>query len=119
MSFRIAEKQAKKSPFNRHKLGAVIVKGNRVLSTGYNEIRFSKYTGTNTVHAEESAIIKLLKARRLHDLVGSTLYVTRFTPGGAIALSKPCERCIRLIRSVGISTVLHTTDEGVEKICMD
>lgn len=61
MSFRIAEKQAKKSTFEKHKLGATIVKGHRVLSTGYNEIKYSGITRFSTVHAEEAAILKLLK----------------------------------------------------------
>ena len=108
--FRIASKQAKKSSFMQHRLGAVIVKGNRVLSTGYNAIRYSKELRNSTVHAEEAAILKLLKAKRFEDLAGSTLYVTRFTKGGRIGLAKPCVRCRDLINSVGISKVHYSTD---------
>lgn len=112
MSFRMAEKTALNSPFVQHRLGAVVVKGGRVLSTGYNEVRYTRELGKPTLHAEQAAILKLLKQRRLSDLIGATLYVTRFTRGGAIGNSRPCTDCQELIRSVGIKEVHYTTDEG-------
>jgi len=108
MSFRIAEKEARKSPHNQHKLGAVITKGGRILSTGYNELRPSKIIGTPTLHAEASAILKLLKSRRMGDLVGATLFVTRFTRGGAVGLARPCSKCMDLINSCGIRRVIYS-----------
>ena len=113
MSFRIAEKQARKSTFEKHRLGAAIVKGNRVLATGFNEIRYSDITKQSTVHAEESAIIQLLKSNRLHDLLGSKLYVTRFTKAGSVACSRPCSRCLALMRSVGISRMFYIGRDGM------
>ena len=112
MSLRIASKVAKKSPHTQHKLGAVIVKGHRILSTGYNEIRYSRFTKSPTLHAEASAILKLLKENRLGDLAGSTIYVSRFTRGGRIGLAAPCSACHSLIRSVGITRVVYTLDGG-------
>jgi len=108
MSFRIASKEAKKSKHKQHRLGAVIVKGGRILSTGFNEIRPSSLLKTNTLHAEASAILKLLKKNKFSDLAGSTMYVTRFTRGGNVGLSKPCQHCTDLIRSVGISCVNYS-----------
>jgi cytidine deaminase len=115
MSFRIAEKQAKKSTFLKHRVGAVIVKGGRVLSTGYNEIRYSGVLDQTTVHAEESAILKLLKDGYQKHLVGSTLYVTRFTRAGALGCSLPCSRCSDLIKSVGISLVHYLDLDGLPR----
>lgn len=112
MSFRIAAKTAKQSPHKQHRLGAVIVKGHRILSTGYNEIRYSKTIGKNTLHAEASAIKQLLDRRALVDLVGSDLYVTRFTRGGVVGMAKPCESCMALITSVGIRRIYYTQDGG-------
>ena len=109
MSFRVASKEAKKSPHKQHKLGAVVEKGGRILSTGFNELRPSSVTKTPTLHAEASAILKLLKKRRLHDLFGADLYVTRYTRGGSVGLARPCVACMDLIRSVGISHVHYTT----------
>lgn len=111
MSFRIANKLANKSTFLKHRLGAVIVKGNRVVSTGYNEIRYSSITRRTTVHAEESAIIKLLR-KNSSLLVGSELFVTRFTKAGSTGCSRPCSRCMALIQSVGIASISFINEEG-------
>lgn len=112
MSFRIAEKQALKSKYLKHRVGAVIVKGDRILSTGYNQIRPSKLLGVNTLHAEAAAVLSLLKQRRFHDLLGSTCYVTRFTRGGNLGLARPCESCVSILRSVGVSSVMFSADEN-------
>lgn len=112
MSFRVAAKEAVKSQHKQHKLGAVIVKNGRVLATGFNSLRPSSLLKTQTLHAEAAAILKLLKERRLHDLAGSEIYVTRFTKGGAIGLSRPCHNCMSLIRSVGICKIHYTTASG-------
>lgn len=105
VSFRVAAKEAVKSQHKQHKLGAVIVKGGRILSTGFNSLRPSSLLKTHTLHAEAAAILKLLKERRLHDLAGSEIYVTRFTRGGAVACSKPCSACMDLIKAVGIKRI--------------
>lgn len=112
MGFRIAEKQALKSPFLKHRVGAVIMKGSRVLSTGFNSIGYSKLSKRPTRHAEAAAIIKLLQEGRLSDLAGSVLYVTRFTKSGTLSCAKPCSHCEELIRSVGISKVFYTDFNG-------
>lgn len=115
MSFRLAEKQAKKSPFLKHRVGAVIMKGSRVLSTGFNSIRYSKVSKQPTSHAEAAAICKLLKDGRLADLCGSDLYVTRFTKSGSVSCARPCSSCEQLIRSVGIRKVFYTDFDGQTK----
>lgn len=108
----MASRQALKSDFEQHRVGAVIVKGSRILATGFNSRRYAKLIGTNTLHAEASAVLKLLKQRRLHDLVGAEIYVTRYTKGGAVGMARPCLHCYALIRGVGISKVHYTTDYG-------
>lgn len=112
MSIRRALIEAKKSTFLPHRVGAVITKGHRVLSTGYNSRQASGILGTCTRHAEASAILKLLKEKRLNDLVGATLYVTRFKRSGVVGLAKPCQECQQLIKSVGISTICFTDNFG-------
>lgn len=108
---KVACKTAECSTFNRHRLGAVIVRGHRVMSVGSNSIRYSKEIGKSTLHAEEAAIIKMLKSSRQHQLIGADLYVSRVRPNGSIGLAKPCDRCMDLIQSVGISRVFYTTNE--------
>lgn len=109
---RLANKEAKKSNFYRHRLGAVIVKGNRVLSVGHNDIRYTKEFRNPTLHAEEAAILKLLKAKRGAELVGSDIYISRMRANNLCGLSKPCDRCFALIRAVGMDHVHYTTNEG-------
>lgn len=112
MSFRMAGKAACLSPFKQHRVGAVVVKGGRVLSTGYNEIRWTQRFQKENVHAEEAAIVKLLTAGRPSSLVGADIYVSRFTRGGSIGLAKPCLNCQHLIRSVGIRRAYYTCSDG-------
>ena len=114
-----ASRVASESVFHRARIGAVIAKGSRILSSGYNRIGYSKYLPNRpypeSIHAEEAAILKLLRERRLRDLAGSTIFVSRINRSGACRLSKPCRNCQDLIRSVGIKRVVYTTDTGVEE----
>ena len=112
MSFRIAFKEALKSEFKQHRVGAVIVKGNRILSTGFNKYGYDSVTRRPTMHAEAAAILKLLKRRKLSDLAGSEIYITRYTRGGRVGLARPCPDCSELIHSCGIHKVHYTTDDG-------
>lgn len=109
---RMAAKAAFKSSFKQHRVGAVIVKGGNILSTGFNSRQPSKLLGTYTRHAEASAILALLKDRRLSDLAGSDIYVTRYTAGGVCSMARPCPSCYKLIRSVGISHIFYTDKLG-------
>lgn len=112
MSMRSAAKAALKSTHRQHRMGAVIVKGGNILATGYNTMQPSSLLKTATRHAEAAAILKVLKEGRQHDLVGADIHVFRFTRGGRIGLARPCPQCSTLLRSVGISKVHYTTDEG-------
>lgn len=109
---RSAAKAAQKSKVSQHKLGAVVVKSGNILSSGFNQLRYTKEMGRPTLHAEEAAILKLLKDGRLHDLAGSEIFVSRFTKGGRVGMARPCSTCSSLIESVGISRVSYTTDFG-------
>jgi deoxycytidylate deaminase len=109
---RLATKHASKSSYY-FRLGAVIVKGNRVLSTGHNSISHCHVNDfKNSRHAEMDAILKLIKKQDgLSSLAGSTLYVSRITKTG-VGLAKPCIKCLNLARSVGVKEVIYTTDNN-------
>ena len=112
---RLAQKQAQKSIFRRARMGAVVAKGERILSQGCNEIRYNKYIKRlypESVHAEQAAIAKLLASRKLHDLIGATIYVCRIGRNGLPRLAHPCITCDNLIRAVGIKRVVFTTHAG-------
>ncbi len=110
---RLANKEATKSRFY-FRLGAVIVKGNRVLSTGHNRIGYCELNDFKcSKHAEMDAILKLLrKTKGLSSLSGSTIYDSRINHKGETLLAKPCKKCFALIQSVGIKRVIYTTNHN-------
>ena len=111
---RIAIKVANESKFRRARVGAIVAKGERILSSGYNHIGNNSVVYgrpyPESVHAEVAAITKLLREQRLEDLVGATIYVTRIDRGGRVRMAKPCNYCMELIKSVGIRKVVYTTN---------
>lgn len=119
----IAEAVAARADCTRRTIGAIIVKGDRIVSTGYNGApsgkpgcltagacprgRMDKMevapgssydTGSGAciaLHAEQNAILRAgLECR------GSVLYIT----------DEPCDGCARLIEGSGISRVVFPED---------
>lgn len=128
----IAYAVAKKSPCLKKMYGAVIVKNNEIISTGYNgpprgeehcktcskahidaqghEKDFPEYLSCRAVHAEMNAIISA--ARR--DMIGSTLYLAGwdvYWQTAKMMNPEPCKICERLIKNAGIKQVI--TEKGV------
>lgn len=105
----LATKRARQSVF-KQQVGAVLVKGGRVISTGYNQLR---YTSSKTprrheqsLHAEQACI---LRAPHNTDFKGSILFISRVTKDGKHALAKPCPFCTALLKSLSIKKVVYTT----------
>ncbi len=96
-----------RSPSERLKVGAVIVKHNRILSAGYNgfpagvpHISIMKDTHEqNTIHAEQNAICDVGR-RGGTKLFGSTIYITHY----------PCINCCKSIIASGIKKVKYHKD---------
>lgn len=101
---RLAEKMALHGEHPLHKVGAVIVKGNRIVSLGFNKQKTSpRSTHPHfSIHAEMDAIFK---ARE--DLSKATIYVSRMAKSGP-RLSKPCNACQQMLNAVGIRNVFHS-----------
>lgn len=106
--------QAVTAPHSQWRVGAVIVRGGSVLSTGVNRYRNhpSKVMSLEGVsyHAEEVAI------RRAGNVAGATIYVARMTRSGYIGMAKPCERCQEMLDEYGIRTAIWTTPTGWGKM---
>ena len=123
----IAAAVAARSTCLRRQYGAVIVKNDMIISTGYNGSargwinccdlgecwretngipHGEQYEKCKAVHAEANAIIS---ASRL-DMMGATLYLAGFEDGKRIPNPKPCQMCERLIENAGIINVV--TNEG-------
>ena len=124
----IAEAVAKRSTCLRRQYGAVIVKNDEIISTGYNGAprgetnccergecwralnnipHGEKYEACVSVHAEQNAIISASRS----EMIGATLYLVGFEDGRKMPPEdvKPCDICRRLIKNAGILRVI--TDE--------
>ena len=121
----IACSVAKRSTCLRRLYGAVIVKDDEIISTGYvgaprgrancsdlqrcirQELhinRGERYELCRSVHAEANAIISA--SRR--DMLGATIYLAGFeaASGELIAQANSCSMCKRMIINAGIETVV-------------
>jgi dCMP deaminase len=107
-----AERFAQLSSAVRLKVGAVVVKDNRIISIGYNGMpsgwtneceniiqhsddTITTVTKDEVIHAEANAIIKL--ARDGESGNGASLFCTH----------APCIHCAKLIHGAGIKTVYY------------
>jgi deoxycytidylate deaminase len=91
------------------RVGAVLVKSGRVLSTGVNRYRndpsMVEVEGVS-YHAEEVAL------RRAGNTHGATIYVARITRSGKIGEARPCKRCQALLLEHGVNTAVWTEPTG-------
>ena len=104
---------AKSNARNTH--GAVVVKGGRVLGTGWNKNRNNptivspEHIKTDcSYHAEEVAI----REAGEDNVRGAIIYVARINKNGEDRDSKPCPRCNLLIKQAGIKRVIFTMEAG-------
>ena len=111
---------------------AAIVRGNRVISFGYNKLKthpFQAKYGRNEesifLHAEIAAIKNALKVLDVEDLSKCDLYIVRVkrpkprSKKYVWGLSKPCEGCMRAIIEFGIRRVIYSTDTHNEWKTLD
>ena len=132
----LAEVVSERSTCIRRHYGAVIVKDDEVISTGYvgaprgrancNELgyctrerlkvpRGERYELCRSVHAEANAIISA--ARK--DMIGSTLYLVgkEVNGGGYVENASSCAMCKRQVINAGIATVyVRDTKDDYRKI---
>lgn len=112
---RLASLIANKSK-HKFRVGAVIVKGGRIVSSGCNKVGHpSSNRIYASVHAEEQAIHNLLIRNDLHTLANSVIYVSRIGADGRTRMAKPCDLCHKMIQSVGIKRIVYTTDTGIKE----
>jgi dCMP deaminase len=107
--FDLAKKVSKLSNHTRHQLGAVIVRGSKVVSVGINNIKTHPKSPHpyKSLHCEMSAIL-LAK----QDLTGCEIYVYREVKTGAPAMSRPCVYCMPFIQDTGITQIHYTVNSG-------
>ncbi|MCL2247681.1 MAG: cytidine/deoxycytidylate deaminase family protein [Oscillospiraceae bacterium] len=127
----IAETVMLRSTCSRRQYGAVIVRDDEIISTGYNGAprgrqncldrkvcmrdelgipQGERYELCRSVHAEANAIISA--ARR--DMIGATLYLSgRYVKTGELMDdTMPCSMCRRLIINAGIEKTVCRKKDG-------
>jgi len=123
---RIAAAVASRSPCSRRRFGAVLVKNDTILSTGYNgsarntlncgtdipclkdlydEEHYKSYEYCPAIHAEQNAIINAGRVRA----IGSTLYLAPENAGDG---DRPCHLCRRFIINAGVYDCWYIDKEG-------
>lgn len=128
----IAKLVAKRSTCLRRNYGAVIVKDNIIVSTGYNGAargeancidtaecirekynipKGERYELCVAVHAEQNAII----AGDPLKMQGSTIYISGYARDGGPASAEPCLLCRRMIKNAMIRRVVYLDESGKKK----
>lgn len=133
----IAKTVTRRSTCLRRQYGAIIVKNDEVVATGYNgaprgEInccdcgfcqrdalgipKGERYELCVSVHAEANAIISA--ARR--DMIGATIYIVGIdAKDGSYANPAPCLMCRRLIKNAGITKCIGSVNGVPTEIPLD
>lgn len=124
----IAETVSERSTCLRRNFGAILVKNDEIISTGYNGAprgrkncsdiggclreklgvpRGQRYELCRSVHAEANCIISAPRA----DMIGAVLYLAchDFETGKLEGAVEPCSMCKRLIINAGIERVVIRT----------
>lgn len=131
----IAKAVALRSTCIRRKYGAVIVKDDRIIATGYNGSargernccdtgecwremnnipHGERYEECVAVHAEDNAI-----SQAGRETIGATLYLAGFEDGEVIR-ARPCMMCRRKIKNAGISRIVCANEcGGFSAQCID
>lgn len=130
----IAKIVSSRSTCLRRRYGAVIVKDNVIVSTGYNgaprgslncidlqkckrkELNIppgERYELCEAVHAEQNAIING-SPERMKDAI---IYIAGFEEDDSFAEGKPCLLCRRMIRNAQIKQIVYLSrNNGIVKI---
>lgn len=129
----IAVQVADRSTCLRKRFGAVVVKDDVIVSTGYNGAprgrknccdlgtclreklnipRGERYELCRSVHAEANALLQCDREA----MKGATLYLVGVLPDGSyVSSAEPCSMCKRLIINSGVSQVITRESDGEYK----
>lgn len=122
--FNIAREVSYLSDYTKTKVGAVVVEGNRVISTGhnsnktstiqhkYNAYRFNSVDGCSAkIHAEVAALTPLINRKDI-DWLHTSIYIYRELKDGTISCARPCAACAKLIKDLGIRNIYYSDWDG-------
>jgi deoxycytidylate deaminase len=113
---RLAKKAAKLGRHSKHRVGAVIIDKNRVISTGFNDQSKTHpmvraIDPFKTLHAEIHALIRSGE----YELRGATVIVYRELKTGEMAMARPCSICQKLLKERGVTRMIYSSPTGWQK----
>lgn len=120
--FKHAKRASMFSDDSRVKIGAVLIYKHKILSIGFNtskthplqeNIDFNYFKCddcTGKLHAETMVLYPFY--RNSTNLSGATIVTYREKKDGTLGNSRPCNRCLSLIKRLGIKKLMYTTDTG-------
>jgi deoxycytidylate deaminase len=94
------------------KHGAVVVKGGRVVGTGFNKNRNSPLNVSEDhikTHCSEHAEVSAIKDADFN-VKNAVIYVARVSKRGENRNSKPCDICFKIIKDNGIKKIIYTVE---------
>jgi deoxycytidylate deaminase len=100
----LAIKAAGKARHAYFRHAALVLKGKRIVAVGSN------HEGT---HAEAAALVAVTYVGPFkRSYKGLDLLSIRVTRAGKLAMARPCDNCMKLIREAGIRRVYFTDADG-------
>jgi deoxycytidylate deaminase len=116
-----ALRESLKSPYRRVKIGAVIVDGNFIVSSGFNvdtshpmQYKYNNKVGriapAHRGHAEMMALVR----SKDYDLTGCEVFVGRYDRRGRLASCRPCVACWTALQEAGITKITYTSPQGIQ-----
>jgi tRNA(Arg) A34 adenosine deaminase TadA len=111
----LAIQTAMSSP-SKKRVGAVLLKKNKIIATAVNlerkshpiQARFAKRVGLWQKIYLHSEIHALIKAKEDAD----TIVVARINPQNKIRNAKPCPICSLALEEAGVKNIYYSTDDG-------
>ena len=101
----------KRSSHQRYKFGCILVKKNRIISTGYNQLKTDPKSPHEykMLHAEIHCLLRAPKNR----IMGSPLFIYMEKPNGKPGMSKPCPCCLEMLKNKGVKDITYVTTSGI------
>ena len=106
-----AIKYALESDCPTYRMGAVLMKRNKLVASGRNFFRKShpqSKTIYNGIHAE----FHCLNGVDPDKCKGCSLFVARVTNAGTLSMARPCDDCFNLLKERGVRVFYYTNYDG-------
>ena len=120
--FQIAKEISLLSTFKRTHIGAVVVEGKRVISTGFNSNKTNplqeRYNRFRDFDEKLFPACEHAEVHALNNLIGKPVEWKRVSiytyreANGQRACSRPCKACEKLIKDLGIKNMFYVDMEG-------